>query len=157
MNQSITVSSYESDPPFTTPVEARKYMEEKRWGGKPSCPSCKRGERIYKLGAAGYYRCPTCKFDFTVRTGTIMERSHISLDKWLCACSLVMTTGKAITSVQLSKDIGITQKSAWFLLQRLREARGKSNDKHDQNDFLAGIIRDTAENVIVDRGTASSR
>lgn len=77
--------------------------------------------------------------DFTVRTGTIIERSHIPLDKWLYTFYLLLTSRKGISSLQLAKEIGITQKSVWFLLQRIREACGK-NDDDDQNGFLTGIV-----------------
>lgn len=66
--------------------------------------------------------CNGCKKGFTVRTGTVFERSHIPLHKWLYAIYQVVTARKGISSVQLSKEIGITQKSAWFLLHRLRES-----------------------------------
>lgn len=72
----------------------------------------------------GYYRCNACRFDFTVRTGTILERSHVPLHKWLCAMHLLVASRGRISSLQLSKEIGITQKSAWYVLQRLREACG---------------------------------
>jgi transposase-like protein len=72
----------------------------------------------------GYYRCNACKEDFTVRTGTIFGRSHIPLHKWIYAMYLLLTARKGISSLQLSKEIGIRQASAWFMLQRLREACG---------------------------------
>jgi transposase-like protein len=78
--------------------------------------------------AGGYYRCGQCKEDFTVRTGTIFERPHVPLHKWLHAMYLLLTARKGISSMQLSKELGITQKSAWFVLQRLREACGKQID-----------------------------
>lgn len=72
-----------------------------------------------------YYRCHACAGEtFTVRTGTIFERSHVPLHKWLYAMYLLVTARKGISSIQLSKEISITQKSAWFMLQRLREACG---------------------------------
>ncbi|WP_263354681.1 IS1595 family transposase [Acidicapsa acidisoli] len=129
-----TISAYELHRRFPDAGSARKYMEAKRWGNTPTCPSCGTFEPIYRLKAVGFYRCPGCKFDFTVRTGTIMERSHISLDKWLYAFYLVMTARKGVSSLQLAKEIGITQKSAWFLLQRVRHACG--NGSH----FLSGIV-----------------
>src|ERR1039458_8696835 len=136
-----TISTYELSRKFPTPDAAREYMEQKRWNGEPSCPSCGVVGPIYKLGAVGYYRCPGCKLDFTVRTGTIMERSHIPLDKWLLTMYLLTTARKGISSLQLAKEIGITQKSAWFLLQRIREACGKKKkDDDDQNGFLQGIV-----------------
>lgn len=83
----------------------------------------------------GYYRCNACnKFTFTVRTGTIFERSHVPLHKWIYAMYLVVTARKGISSLQLAKEIGVTQKSAWFMLHRLREACGKDIDK------LRGIV-----------------
>ena len=66
-----TISAYELNRRFPTPDSARQYMELKRWNGAPTCPSCGVIDPIYKLGAIGYYRCPGCKLDFTVRTGTI--------------------------------------------------------------------------------------
>jgi len=81
------------------------------------------GERI-TARAGGFYRCNRCKEDFTVRTGTIFERSHVPLHKWVYAMYLLVTARKGISSMQLSKEIGITQKSAWFVLHRLREACG---------------------------------
>ena len=94
----------------------------------PKCPVCGLGERI-TARKSGFYRCNQCKEDFTVRTGTIFERSHIPLHKWLYAMYLLLTARKGISSLQLSKEIGITQKSAWFMLHRLREACGPGTDK----------------------------
>lgn len=68
---------------------------------------------------AVYYRCNQCREDFTVRTGTIFERSHVPLHKWLYAMYLLVTARKGISSMQLSKEIGITQKSAWAMKRRL--------------------------------------
>jgi transposase-like protein len=134
-----TISAYELNRRFPTPDSAREYMEQKRWKGIPMCPSCSAVEPIYKRPVVGYYRCPGCKLDFTVRTGTIMERSHIPLDKWLYTFYILLTSRKGISSLQLAKEIGITQKSAWFLLQRICEACGKKDDD-DQNGFLTGIV-----------------
>jgi GNAT superfamily N-acetyltransferase len=93
------------------------------------------GERI-TARADGYYRCNQCKEDFTVRTNTIFERSHIPLHKWIYAVYLVVTARKGISSMQLAKEIGITQKSAWFMLGRLHEACGENFEK------LQGPLRD---------------
>ena len=98
-------------------------------------PDCKTGDRI-TIRKAGYYRCNACKLHFTVRTGTIFERSHVPLHKWLYAMYLLVTARKGISSMQLAKEIGITQKSAWFVLHRLREAC------NDENIKLSGIVKD---------------
>ena len=70
------------------------------------------------------YHCNACNFDFSVRTNTIFEKSKVPLHKWLCSMYLLVTARKGISSMQLSKEIGVTQKTAWFVLGRLREACG---------------------------------
>lgn len=135
----ITISAYELMKRFPDEESARIYLEERRWKSNPVCPKCGCIENQYKQtreGKAGYYRCHHCKSVYTVRTGTLFERSHVPLDKWLFAIYLVVTARKGISSLQLSKEIGVTQKTAWFMLQRIREAC--SNNDHD--DFLSGII-----------------
>lgn len=138
----VTISAYEFFKRFPDEQVARCYIEDQRWGGEPLCPHCKAVERIQRRKVEGYYRCLACKIDFTVRTGTIFERSHVPLDKWLYAIYLVMTARKGISSLQLSKELGVTQKTAWFMLQRIRAACG--NDGGDDGDagngFLRGII-----------------
>jgi transposase-like protein len=121
----ITISHYEFLQKFPDEAAARKYLEVKRWNGTPACPHCGIIDRIQTRKVVGYFRCLACKEDFTVRTGTIFERSHIPLDKWLYAMYLVATARKGVSSMQISKELGITQKSAWFMLQRIREACGK--------------------------------
>jgi transposase-like protein len=121
----ITISHYEFLQRFPDEAAARKDLETKRWNGTPACPHCGIIDRIQTRKVVGYFRCLACKEDFTVRTGTIFERSHIPLDKWLYAMYLVATARKGVSSMQISKELGITQKSAWFMLQRIREACGK--------------------------------
>ena len=104
---------------FPDAEAARKYLEGRLWPEGPRCPCCGLGERI-TARASGFYRCNQCKEDFTVRTGTIFERSHVPLHKWVYAMYLLVTARKGISSMQLAKEIGITQKSAWFVLHRLR-------------------------------------
>lgn len=123
MKDNITISAFEMFKLFPDQESARKYLEDRLWPNGVKCPTCKAGERI-TARKGGFYRCNACKLDFTVRTGTIFERSHVPLHKWLYAIYLLVTARKGISSLQLSKEISITQKSAWFLLQRLREACG---------------------------------
>lgn len=120
--KNTAISAYEFMKSFPNEAAARIYLEKKRWSGKVVCPYCGSGERIQTRKVEGYFRCLVCKKDFTVRTGTIFERSHVPLDKWLFAMYLVVTDRKGISSLELSKVLGITQKSAWFVLHRLREA-----------------------------------
>lgn len=132
-----TISTYDFLKQFPDDISARHHIEQVRWNGHPNCPKCSSVERIQTRKVEGFYRCLACKFDFTVRTGTIFERSHIPLHKWLYAIYLISTARKGISSVQLAQELGITQKSAWFMLHRIREACSK---KDDDDDFLGGII-----------------
>ncbi len=133
MNDKITISTFQLFKMFPDQEAARLYLESRLWAEGAKCPVCGLGERV-SARKDGYYRCNQCKEDFTVRTGTIFERSHVPLNKWLYAMYLLVTARKGISSMQLSKEIGITQKSAWFVLHRLREACG------DDFTQLRGII-----------------
>jgi transposase-like protein len=133
MSDKITVSMFQIFEMFPNQESARKYLEGRLWPKGVRCPHCGLTEHI-TFRKNGYYRCNQCHEDFTVRTGTIFERSHIPLHKWLYAMYLLVTARKGISSLQLSKEIGITQKSAWFVLHRLREACG------DDLTVLHGIV-----------------
>lgn len=123
-----TISTFKLFEVFPDEATAREYLEGRLWPSGPVCPECKAGDRI-TVRKAGYYRCNACgDFDFTVRTGTVFERSHIPLHKWVYAMYLLVTARKGISSMQLAKEIGVTQKSAWFMLHRLREACGSDDD-----------------------------
>lgn len=123
-----TISTFQLFEMFPDAESARKYLEGRLWPNGATCPTCKSRERI-TTRKRGFYRCNACQLDFTVRTGTIFERSHIPLHKWVYAMYLLVTARKGISSMQLAKEIGVTQKSAWFMLHRLREACGSDFDK----------------------------
>jgi len=120
-----TISTFALFERFPDAEAARLYLEGRLWPAGPVCPECKSGERI-TARKAGYYRCNACPNDytFTVRTGTIFERSHVPLHKWIYAMYLLVTSRKGVSSLQMAKEIGVTQKTSWFMLQRLREACG---------------------------------
>jgi len=118
-----TISTYQIFKLYPDEPTARTYLESRRWPSGVACPGCDEASRITPR-PKGFYRCNACKQDFTVRTGTIFERSHIPLHKWIYAMYLLMTARKGVSSLQLGKEIGVTQKTAWFILGRLREACG---------------------------------
>ena len=123
MPDRVTISTFQLFKMFPDAESARFYFEARLWPQGPRCPVCASGDRI-TARKDGYYRCNACSEDFTVRTGTIFERSHVPLHKWLYAMYLLVTARKGISSLQLSKQIGVTQRTAWFMLHRLREACG---------------------------------
>jgi transposase-like protein len=103
----------------------REFLEKYRWQGIPICPHCKcQSEKHYKLKFGGefngLYKCRECKNRFTVTIGTIFEGSNVPLEKWFYAIYLFLSHKKGISSIQLSKDIDVTQKTAWFMLSRIR-------------------------------------
>lgn len=138
-----TISTFQLFTLFPDEETARVYLEGRIWPNGPTCPACASQDRVITLGTCatrkpGYYRCLSCAFDFTVRTGTVMERSKVPLHKWLYSMYLLVTARKGISSMQLAKEIGVTQKTAWFILGRLREACGGIFP--DGGDKLSGEI-----------------
>lgn len=125
---------------YSTEYKARKYLEELRRSEGIVCPFC--GERhVYdqkRNGTRGYYRCSKCQKVFTVRTGTVFERSHVPLTKWMYAFYKVITFRKGYSSIQLALEIGVTQKTAWFMLQRVRHAC--EQNEIDADKMLKGVV-----------------
>jgi len=103
----------------------RLFLEDLRWNSTPVCPHCGSvNKNHYKLNTKGVfnglYKCKDCRERFTVTVGTMFEGSHVPLRKWFIAIYIFSAHKKGISSIQLGKDLGITQKSAWFMLSRLR-------------------------------------
>lgn len=104
---------------------ARAYLEGVRWPNGPVCPHCK-SENEYRLeGEAhrkGLLKCGDCRKQYSVTVGTVFERSKIPLSKWLMAAYLLCSSKKGISAHQLSRTLGVTYKTAWFLAHRIRFA-----------------------------------
>jgi transposase-like protein len=111
-------------PHFQNPEAAREWLEGQRWPDGPICSHCGTFNHAYKTAKPGWYRCAAkeCRKDFTVTTGTVMERSKIALNKWLMAFYLMASSKKGISAHQLHRTLGVDYKSAWFLCHRIREA-----------------------------------
>jgi transposase-like protein len=99
----------------------REHFAAIRFSNGEYCPHCKHNE-IYKFSNGKRYRCAKCKQDFTIKTGTVFGESKISLQKWFIAIYLLSNSSKGISSVQLAKHVGVTQKTGWFMDHRIREA-----------------------------------
>lgn len=100
----------------------KQYLAQQRWNGKTVCPYCGHN-KCYTIEGGKRFKCAsnTCYKRFTVTVGTIFESSNIPLDKWFTAIYLTTAHKKGISSYQLGRDISVTQKSAWFMLHRIRE------------------------------------
>jgi transposase-like protein len=92
-----------------------------RWPNGPECPACGHKEHYY-LKTQKRWKCKECYKQFTVKLGTIFEDSPISLDKWLIALWMLVNCRNGVSSYEIARDLGVTQKSAWFMLHRLRLA-----------------------------------
>lgn len=119
-----------TDPIFTDAERARVWLEAQRWPNGPVCPHCGNAdpEKITALSGEkhrdGLYQCnePQCREQFTVQVGTVMERSHIALNKWLAAMFLMASSKKGVSAHQVHRTLGLPYKTAWFLCHRIREA-----------------------------------
>jgi transposase-like protein len=113
-----------TDPIFHNEDKAREHLERGRWNGEPTCPHCG-SARVRRMGGktqAGMFLCNDCRDKFTVRTGTLMERSHVPLHKWLLATHILAASKKGMSAKQMERMLGVTYKTAWFLCHRIREA-----------------------------------
>lgn len=111
----------------------RAHFEATRFGNGDYCPHCGH-THINRFADGKRYRCASCKQDFTIKTGTVFGESKLPIRKWYIAIYLLSHTSKGISSVQLAKHVGVTQKTAWFMAHRIREA-------HQQNKGqLSGTI-----------------
>lgn len=129
-----------TNPIFADADKAREHLEAQRWPDGPVCPHCgATDEHVTAIKGArsrpsaanpegverkGLYQCNACRKQFTVTVGTVFERSKIPLNKWLAATFLMTSSKKGISAHQIHRMIGVTYKSAWFMMHRIREAMG---------------------------------
>ena len=108
---------------FPDEAQCALHLEFLRWPDGITCPLCGSSRKIHRYTSrAGIYKCGDCKKQFSIRKDTIYEESRLPLQKWFVAAFLMTTSRKGISSCQLAREIGTTQKTAWFVLGRLRKA-----------------------------------
>lgn len=111
------------NPIFKDATKARAYLEKLLWADGRACGYCGAVDESTELPSRpGFYQCNACRKQFTVMVGTVFERSHIPLNKWLLASFLLCASKKGVSAHQMHRMLGITYKSAWFMMHRLREA-----------------------------------
>lgn len=106
-----------------TEMDCINFFIKQRWNGKVECPykDCKHEGKVYEFKDGKRFQCSCCDRVFSYKTGTLFENTKIPLKKWFLAMYLHTSHKKGISSLQLAKDINVTQKTAWFMLQRIRE------------------------------------
>lgn len=108
---------------FPDEESSRQWLESTIWPHGPVCPHCASDRSSEcKNHRPMPYRCKDCRKHYSVKVGTVMQGSSISLQKWAMAIYLHQTSLKGVSSMKLHRDIGVTQKTAWFMLQRIRKA-----------------------------------
>ncbi|MGZ4054385.1 MAG: IS1595 family transposase [Bacteroidia bacterium] len=120
---------------FDTDQKCHDYLVQVRWNGRPQCPQCDNNKMNYYLKSRMIYKCSFCKKQFSVTNGTIFQKSKLPLPKWFEIIYLMMTTKKGMSSCEISRKVGICQKTAWLCMQKLREALENEND-----NILSGVI-----------------
>lgn len=123
----IFKSVYDMGKVLNTEKACREHLEKLRWNGEPICPHCgSQRENHYRIKGRTEekfrYKCKDCRLPFTVTVGTIFEKSAIPLEKWFRAIFKFTTNKKGMSSYELMREIGVTQKTAWFMLCRIRNA-----------------------------------
>lgn len=107
---------------FADPDHANEYVASLRWPSGPVCPRCGSAKHSY-ISTRRLWKCRACKRQFSVKVGTIFEGSPLGLDKWLPAVWAAANPESGISSRELGRALGVTQKSAWFMLRRIQHAR----------------------------------
>jgi transposase-like protein len=130
-----------TDPIFTNEDAARKHFEAIRWPNGPVCPHCAAENQATELKGKstrpGVYKCRACSKPFTATIGTVYERSHIPLHKWLLATHLLCSSKKGMSAHQLFRMLGFgSYRTAWFMAHRIRE--GMTDTSHKTTGGLGG-------------------
>lgn len=118
---------------LNTEKKCLKHLELVRWEGSPICPFCG-GHKVYRRGDSKKFHCNICNKDFTVLYGTIFEGTKLPLSKWFMLIALMLNARKGLSALQISRDIGVTYKTAWYSAMRVRCAMV------DQLPLLEGIV-----------------
>lgn len=118
---------------YGTQADCIAYLEELRWKNVPVCPYCQSTKTSNRKDVLRH-KCNHCNRSFSVLIGTILESTKLALPKWFLAMSLILNAKKGISSLQLSRDIGVNKNTAWYLQKRIRQAM------NENDDILKGLI-----------------
>ena len=118
---------------FPTQQDCIRHLEQVRWNGEPVCPYC--GSDNTALNQHRH-RCYNCKTSFSVTVGTIFHRTHLPLQKWFLAITLILNAKKGLSSLQLSQDLQVNKNTAWRISMQIRKAMTQS----EHRELLTGVV-----------------
>ncbi|MGA2781044.1 MAG: IS1595 family transposase [Smithella sp.] len=120
---------------FPTEKDCLSHIEKVRWHGKPICPYCQSSNQT-PLPKEGRYHCNNCNTTFSVTVGTIFHHTHLPLQKWFLALSLVLNAKKGISARQLGRDLMVNKDTAWRMAMKIRQAM----TQQAQRELLTGVV-----------------
>lgn len=138
---------------------ANQFLADMRWPDGVTCPMCK-GKEIGFIATRRIWKCKACKKQFSIKTGSVMEDSPISLGNWLAAIWMIVNDRNGVSSCEIARSLGITQKSAWFLMHRIRVAmENRSFEKLSgtveiDESYFGGEVKNMHEDVKRRKGVA---
>jgi transposase-like protein len=131
---------------FSDPDVCLSFLSNLRWPDGVTCPRCGSDKHSF-LSTRRIWKCLACKRQFSVKVGTIFEDSPIALDKWLAALWMIVNAKNGVSSYEVARSLGVTQKTAWFMLHRIRLAtqtgsfRKMSGEVEADESFIGGKVR----------------
>jgi transposase-like protein len=120
---------------FPTEADCLAHLEVVRWHGTPVCPYC-RATSSTSLPKESRHHCNACKTTFSVTVRTIFHHTHLPLQKWFLAISLILNAKKGLSSLQLSRDLQVNKNTAWRIGMQVRKAMGEG----EQRELLTGVV-----------------
>jgi transposase-like protein len=126
---------------FPTEADCIAHIERVRWNGRPVCPYCK-STRTTPMPRESRHHCNGCNTTFSVTVDTIFHHTHLDLQKWFLAISLVLNANKGISARQMARDLEVNRNTAWYMGMRIRNAI------FEQGELLRGIVEEMDERYI---------
>lgn len=120
---------------YPTQADCHSHLEDVRWRGKPRCPYCQ-SPNSTAMPTESRHHCNNCNTSFSVTVGTIFHHTHLTLQKWFLAVTLILNAKKSISARQLSRDLKVNKDTAWRIAMKIREAMTEA----DHRALLIGLV-----------------